>query len=112
MAMIWMNFLSLCMNMQNSKKVLLHNPLRRAQSSDTRGLPSAAGTDVTYLNINQTIRSLTVGQLRKDSKDDILVLGTPTSIQVYDVINNVDLFYRDVSLNSFFNSLSLPFLRD
>lgn len=28
--------------------------------------------------------------------NDLLVIGTPTSLMVYDVLNNSDLFYREV----------------
>ncbi|XP_015781613.1 Bardet-Biedl syndrome 2 protein homolog [Tetranychus urticae] len=80
-----------------SDKVLLHNPLRRSQqTSERRWSQPSAGTDVTFLNVNQTIRSLTVGCLKTDSEADVLVLGTPISILTYDVMNNVDIFYREI----------------
>ncbi|KAI1285192.1 Bardet-Biedl syndrome 2 protein [Halotydeus destructor] len=65
-------------------KVLVHNGKNVAKNSASTSL----------LNINQTINSLATGQLKGDQ--DILVIGTPTSIFVYDVQNNSDLFYRDI----------------
>lgn len=76
-------------------KVLIHNPHSRALNAEGKWiLPAAA--DVNFLNINQTINSLATGHLKPGTDYDVLVIGTPTSIFVYDVQNNTDLFYRDI----------------
>ena len=48
------------------------------------------------------ITSLSCGRLKKAAADggpvgDVLCVGTPSSLQVYDVANNADLFYKEVS---------------
>ena len=47
--------------------------------------------------------SLSCGRLKKASADggplgDVLCVGTPSSLQVYDVANNADLFYKEVGI--------------
>lgn len=67
-------------------KVLVHNA--RGQSPSDQS--------VSFLNINQTVNALATGRLRERDAHDVLVIGTPTSIFVYDVQHNTDLFYRDI----------------
>lgn len=49
------------------------------------------------LNINQSILSLKTGKFHKLSKDkDVLFVGTSSSLLVFDVENNSDVFYKEV----------------
>jgi len=48
------------------------------------------------LNINKNINCLAAGALSPEHKRDVLIVGCSTSIQVYDLIENKDLFYREV----------------
>lgn len=57
---------------------------------------AAQDNDINLLNINQTVSSLTTGQLQPNSDHDVLVVGTHTNLLAYDVENNSDLFYKDV----------------
>jgi hypothetical protein len=69
---------------------------------------SASANDINFLNINQTVNALTAGKLKplnqinsnnkSNVNNDVLVIGTPTSIMVYDVLNNTDLFYKEVCI--------------
>lgn len=61
--------------------------------------PHASGdqAQVQYLNINKEITALTTGQLDSDSSRDVLLVGTNTSLQAYDVYTNQDLFFKDIS---------------
>ncbi|KAL3143199.1 Bardet-Biedl syndrome 2 protein [Trebouxia sp. C0009 RCD-2024] len=61
--------------------------------------PHASGdqAQVQYLNINKEITALTTGQLNPDSSRAILLVGTNTSLQAYDVYTNQDLFFKDIS---------------
>ncbi|CAD7699112.1 unnamed protein product [Ostreobium quekettii] len=52
---------------------------------------------VTYLNINKTITAVQAGRLDPELQRDVLIVGTPTSLQSYDVEENRDLFFRDVA---------------
>lgn len=52
--------------------------------------------DISLLNINQQVSAIAVGCLTSTSCDTLLV-GTPTNLLAYDVENNSDLFYKDVS---------------
>ena len=64
-------------------KVLIHNPHERS-----KGNLAVTSGNKSFLNINQTIQVLTAGCLRTESKKEVLVIGTPTSIMAYDVENN------------------------
>ena len=106
--------------------MLIHNPNSRALNPDGRWILGGSANDIDFLNINQKINCLTTGQLKPlisdDNKimgkgsnvklksindnendplavkhnNDLLIIGTPTSLMVYDVLNNSDLFYREV----------------
>ena len=73
-------------------QVLVHSPHTKQIGGDT-----GSGSDISLLNINQTITSLASGVLDPESGEDLLVVGTPTNVLAYDINNNRDLFYKDVS---------------
>ena len=54
-------------------------------------------TDISLLSINQAVSAVCAGQLDTKSQHDVLVVGTQTNLLAYDVENNADLFYKDVS---------------
>ena len=55
-------------------------------------------SDISLLNINQSISSITSGVLNTDKPDHhSLVVGTQTNLLAYNVEDNSDLFYKDVS---------------
>lgn len=58
---------------------------------------SQSSSEVSLLNINQTVSAVTAGRLSQSRTGDILVVGTPTNVLAYDVQNNADVFYKDVS---------------
>ena len=74
-------------------KIFIHNPHQTAAGS---GSGSADGKAVTFLNINKQITSVVAGQLLPSSNRDVLLVGTPSNLQCYDVENNRDLFFKDV----------------
>ena len=59
-------------------------------------METALENDLSLLNINQAVSSITAGQLNVNSQNDVLVVGTQTNLLAYDVENNSDLFYKDV----------------
>ena len=61
-----------------------------------RMVSNTSNMDLSILNINQQILSLTSGRLNDAINRDTLVIGTPTNLLAYDVENNSDLFYKDV----------------
>lgn len=71
-------------------KIIVHS------STNRLGGDSVASNECSLLNINQTVNSLSAGPLKPESGTEYLVIGTPTSILVYDVENNTDLFYREI----------------
>ena len=75
-------------------KVFIHNP----HTTALRGGRAIAShnNDVSILNINQQVSAVAAGQLDSSGCDTLLV-GTPTNFLAYDVENNSDLFYKDVS---------------
>uniref|UniRef100_A0A4X2LEF9 Bardet-Biedl syndrome 2 protein homolog n=1 Tax=Vombatus ursinus TaxID=29139 RepID=A0A4X2LEF9_VOMUR len=79
-------------------KVFIHNPYARSQHLNTpRLLQSPLDADVSLLNINQAVSCLTAGILNPELGHDCLLVGTQTNLLAYDVYNNSDLFYREVT---------------
>uniref|UniRef100_A0A8C6DJ08 Bardet-Biedl syndrome 2 protein homolog n=1 Tax=Moschus moschiferus TaxID=68415 RepID=A0A8C6DJ08_MOSMO len=79
-------------------KVFIHNPHARSQHLGApRLLQSPLESDVSLLNINQTVSCLTAGVLNPELGYDALLVGTQTNLLAYDVYNNSDLFYREVA---------------
>ncbi|XP_048172291.1 Bardet-Biedl syndrome 2 protein isoform X2 [Corvus hawaiiensis] len=79
-------------------KVFIHNPHARGQRTNTnRMVQSNQDSDISLLNINQGITCLTSGVLNPQLGYDCLLVGTQTNLLAYDVYNNSDLFYREVS---------------
>jgi len=68
-------------------KVLIHCPHNRAENSQN---------EVMFLNINRKITSVMAGLLNPNLGHDVLMVGTQTSLMVYDVEENADLFFKEV----------------
>mmetsp|Transcript_108077 Transcript_108077/g.241154 ORF Transcript_108077/g.241154 Transcript_108077/m.241154 type:complete len:724 (-) Transcript_108077:131-2302(-) len=68
-------------------KVLIHCPHNRAEN---------AQNEVMFLNINRKITSVAAGALNPNLGRDVLMVGTQTSLMVYDVEENADLFFKEV----------------
>jgi len=68
-------------------KVLIHNPHNRAEN---------AQNEIMFLNINRKITSVAAGLLSPNLGHDVLMIGTQTSLMVYDVEENADLFFKEV----------------
>nr|BCL66158.1 Bardet-Biedl syndrome 2 protein [Volvox reticuliferus] len=66
-------------------KVFLHQPHQQGGGSDNQ---------ISYLNINKQISAVVAGRLQ--GSKDVLLVGTPSNLQCYDVDLNRDLFYKDV----------------
>eukprot|EP00397_Hematodinium_sp_SG-2012_P023808 GEMP01024761.1.p1 GENE.GEMP01024761.1~~GEMP01024761.1.p1 ORF type:complete len:710 (+),score=124.12 GEMP01024761.1:179-2308(+) len=87
-------------------KVLLHCPY--TQGEDGREL-------IRYLNISRRITAMRVAPLVPNNGGrDVLLIGTPSSLLVYDVEENADVFFRDmqdgvgaVAVGTFSNTDSL-----
>uniref|UniRef100_A0A6I8P0X5 BBSome complex member BBS2 n=1 Tax=Ornithorhynchus anatinus TaxID=9258 RepID=A0A6I8P0X5_ORNAN len=78
--------------------VFIHNPHSRGQHLNTpRVIQSGLDSDVSLLNINQVVSCLTAGVLNPELGYDALLVGTQTNLLAYDVYNNSDLFYREVT---------------
>uniref|UniRef100_A0AC11D583 Bardet-Biedl syndrome 2 n=1 Tax=Ovis aries TaxID=9940 RepID=A0AC11D583_SHEEP len=92
-------------------KVFIHNPHSRSQHLGApRVLQSPLESDVSLLNINQTVSCLTAGVLNPELGYDALLVGTQTNLLAYDVYNNSDLFYREVADGA--NAIVLGMLGD
>lgn len=68
-------------------KVLIHCPHNRQEN---------AQNEVMFLNINRKITSVVAGPLNPNLGHDVLMVGTQTSLMVYDVEENADLFFKEV----------------
>ncbi|XP_019391179.1 PREDICTED: Bardet-Biedl syndrome 2 protein isoform X4 [Crocodylus porosus] len=60
-------------------------------------MQSNQDSDISLLNINQGVSCLTSGVLNPQLGYDCLLVGTQTNLLAYDVHNNSDLFYREIS---------------
>ncbi|XP_025068476.1 Bardet-Biedl syndrome 2 protein isoform X2 [Alligator sinensis] len=60
-------------------------------------MQSNQDSDISLLNINQGVSCLTSGVLNPQLGYDCLLVGTQTNLLAYDVYNNSDLFYREIS---------------
>ncbi|KAM4017896.1 BBSome complex member BBS2 [Anomaloglossus baeobatrachus] len=79
-------------------KVFIHNPHARSQRfSANRLVQSAQESDISLLNINQSVSCLTAGVLDPQLGCDSLIVGTQTNLLAYDVHNNSDLFFKEIA---------------
>jgi len=78
--------------------VFIHSP--HAKRIHGGRLQTGVEGDISLLNIHQVLSSVAAGPLNPSSRKDVLVVGTQTNVLAYDVDNNSDLFYKDVSINS------------
>uniref|UniRef100_UPI00398EC15B BBSome complex member BBS2 isoform X2 n=1 Tax=Pristiophorus japonicus TaxID=55135 RepID=UPI00398EC15B len=79
-------------------KVFIHNPHIRSQRFATnRLLQGGLDCDTSLLNINQSVSCLTAGILDPRLGNDMLLVGTQTNLLAYDVHNNSDVFYKEVT---------------
>lgn len=80
-------------------KVFIHNPHARGQRPVAHRLSqSTQDSDISLLNINQAVTCLTAGTLGPNTTGDTLLVGSQTNLLAYDVHDNADIFYREVSI--------------
>ncbi|GAB6027833.1 Bardet-Biedl syndrome 2 protein [Chamberlinius hualienensis] len=76
-------------------KVLVHNPQQRTKLSITS---SKSNYDVCLLNINQSVNALCAGAIDQSKpNNDVLFVGTSSSLLAYKVHDNTEQFYKEVS---------------
>lgn len=79
-------------------KVFIHNPHSRGQRQAAHRLSqSTQDSDISLLNINQAVSCLTSGTLGPNTTGDTLLVGSQTNLLAYDVHDNADIFYREVT---------------
>lgn len=79
-------------------KVFIHNPHARGQRPTAHRLSqSTQDSDISLLNINQSVSCLTAGTLGPNSTGDTLLVGSQTNLLAYDVHDNTDIFYKEVT---------------
>ncbi|KAI4873863.1 hypothetical protein NFI96_012983 [Prochilodus magdalenae] len=79
-------------------KVFIHNPHTRGQRQTAHRLSqSTQDSDISLLNINQAVSCLTAGTLGPSTTGDTLLVGSQTNLLAYDVHDNADIFYREVT---------------
>ncbi|XP_061578712.1 Bardet-Biedl syndrome 2 protein homolog [Cololabis saira] len=79
-------------------KVFIHNPHTRGQRAAAHRLSqSSQDSDISLLNINQAVTCLTAGTLGPNTAGDTLLVGSQTNLLAYDVHDNADIFYREVT---------------
>ncbi|XP_069822061.1 BBSome complex member BBS2 isoform X2 [Dendropsophus ebraccatus] len=79
-------------------KVFIHNPHARSQRLPANRLvQSTQDSDISLLNINQSVSCLAAGVLDPQLGCDSLIVGTQTNLLAYDVHNNSDLFFKEIA---------------
>ncbi|TRY66623.1 hypothetical protein DNTS_034060 [Danionella cerebrum] len=79
-------------------KVFIHNPHTRTQRPAAHRLSqSTQDSDISLLNINQAVSCLTAGILGPNTTGDTLLVGSQTNLLAYDVHDNTDIFYKEVT---------------
>lgn len=86
--------------------MFIHNPHKRLDRLGGRLEQNKTNADITLLNINQQVSALCCGSL-DDSQRDVLFVGTPTNLLAYDVENNSDLFYKEVTTFFYLSKFSV-----
>ncbi|KIZ00360.1 putative Bardet-Biedl syndrome 2 protein like protein [Monoraphidium neglectum] len=56
-----------------------------------------SGQRLALLNINKQITALVAGAILPSSTRDVLLIGSPNTLQCYDIERNRDLFFKDIS---------------
>ncbi len=79
-------------------QVFIHNPHQKYSFQGTGRTDNQPLIDsnLSLLNINAVVTSISTGCLDVTNKNELLLVGTKTSILAYDVNNNADLFYKEV----------------
>ena len=82
-----------------SLKVFIHNPHQKYsfQGTGRTDAQPLIDSNLSLLNINAVVTSIATGCLDSANKNELLLVGTKTNILAYDVNNNSDLFYKEVS---------------
>eukprot|EP00758_Cryptobia_borreli_P002129 Tbor_TRINITY_DN2811_c0_g1::TRINITY_DN2811_c0_g1_i1::g.23247::m.23247/K16747/BBS2; Bardet-Biedl syndrome 2 protein len=57
---------------------------------------SASPSDITFLNFNRVPTALLAAPVDSSRKEDLLIIGSQTSITAYDVNKNSDAYFKDV----------------
>ncbi|XP_043121076.1 Bardet-Biedl syndrome 2 protein homolog [Puntigrus tetrazona] len=79
-------------------KVFIHNPHTRGQRPAAHRLSqSTQDSDISLLNINQAVSCLTAGTLGPNTTGHTLLVGSQTNLLAYDVHDNTDIFYKEVT---------------
>lgn len=79
-------------------KVFIHNPHTRGQRPVAHRLSqSTQDSDISLLNINQAVSCLTAGTLGPNTTGHTLLVGSQTNLLAYDVHDNTDIFYKEVT---------------
>lgn len=85
----------------STDKILIHSPHKKIATTNNRLSWSETNYDVAMLNFNQEITAIETGCLNRggtdDSTKDILVIGSPTHVLAYNVDENTDIFYQNVT---------------
>ena len=76
-------------------EVLVHSLNSHSLFGNRIDIASQSGMSV--LSINRTVCSLKAGRLGPTSTKDVVVVGSHADVLAYDVLNNKDIFHKEVS---------------
>lgn len=78
-------------------QVIIHSPHRRYNLFNSQKAWSEIKKDVGMLSINYSITAIATGKLSQTSEKEYLAIGTDTNILVYQVDDNLEIFFKEVS---------------
>lgn len=77
--------------------MIIHSPHRRYNLFTSEKAWSEIKKDVGMLSISYTITAIATGKLSSNSDKEYLAIGTDTNILVYQVDDNLEIFFREIS---------------
>lgn len=78
-------------------QIIIHNQHRKLNIFNNEKTWSEFKKDVAMLSLNYTITAVATGKLSSTSEKDYLAIGTDTSVLVYQVDDNLEVFFREIS---------------
>ncbi|KAG5674649.1 hypothetical protein PVAND_004603 [Polypedilum vanderplanki] len=80
-----------------SNKIIIHSPYTRYNMFNSQKAWSEIKKDIGMLSVNYTITAIATGKLSSESDKEYLAIGTENNILIYQVDDNLEVFFKDVS---------------
>lgn len=78
-------------------QIIIHSPYTRYNMFNSQKAWSEIKKDIGMLSVNYTITAIATGKLSSNSEKEYLAIGTENNILVYQVDDNMEVFFKDVA---------------